>query len=163
MFAISALATAFAAPSPRTRALFDDDWKFHRGDASGASDPKFDDGAWRTLDVPHDWSAEDLPPRAADVLTVRNGTWSFQRGDDAQWSSPAFDDSAWDRVRVPSDWRVASNYTAKDAVGWYAARAILAQLCAILRNYFDGLSLTTTGTAARSTRRTRRWRRYLSW
>ena len=31
--------------------------------------------------------------RAADVLTVRNGTWKFQRGDDAHWSSPAFDDS----------------------------------------------------------------------
>ena len=106
-------------PRPRTLASFDDDWKFHRGDASGASDPKFDDGAWRTLDVPHDWSSEDLPPRAADVLTVRNGTWKFHRGDDAHWSSPAFDDSAWERVRVPSDWRVASNYTAKDAVGWY--------------------------------------------
>ena len=119
MFAISALATAFTAPSPRTRSSFDDAWRFHRGDAAGASDPKFDDGAWRTLDVPHDWSAEDLPPRAADVLTVRNGTWKFHTGDDAQWSSPAFDDAAWERVRVPSDWRVASNYTAKDAVGWY--------------------------------------------
>ena len=119
MLAVSALTLSFATPSPRTLASFDDDWKFHRGDASGASDPKFDDGAWRTLDVPHDWSSEDLPPRAADVLTVRNGTWKFHRGDDAQWSSPAFDDSAWERVRVPSDWRVASNYTAKDAVGWY--------------------------------------------
>ena len=101
MLAVSALTLSFATPSPRTLASFDDDWRFHRGDAAGASDPKFDDGAWRTLDVPHDWSSEDLPPRADDVLTVRNGTWKFHRGDDAQWSSPAFDDAAWERVRVP--------------------------------------------------------------
>jgi len=38
-----------------------EDWRFHRGDASGAEAASFDDSSWRTLDVPHDWSIEDLP------------------------------------------------------------------------------------------------------
>ena len=41
---------------------FTTDWRFHRGDITGAEASSFDDSAWRTLDVPHDWSIEDLPP-----------------------------------------------------------------------------------------------------
>jgi beta-galactosidase len=44
------------------RQLFDGGWRFYRGDASGAERPEFDDSAWRLLDLPHDWSVEDLPP-----------------------------------------------------------------------------------------------------
>jgi len=40
---------------------FSEGWRFHRGDAPGADALGFDDSAWRTLDVPHDWSIEDLP------------------------------------------------------------------------------------------------------
>jgi beta-galactosidase len=40
---------------------FNDDWRFHRGDATGAEAADYDDAQWRTLDVPHDWSIEDLP------------------------------------------------------------------------------------------------------
>jgi hypothetical protein len=40
---------------------FDEGWLFCRGDASGAEAVSFDDGAWRELDLPHDWSIEDLP------------------------------------------------------------------------------------------------------
>lgn len=54
--------SVFAAP--RTTSL-DADWRFLRGDAAGAEQPAFDDSAWRTLDVPHDWSIEDLPPAPA--------------------------------------------------------------------------------------------------
>jgi beta-galactosidase len=42
-------------------ALFDWDWRFHRGGAQGAEAPDFDDSHWRRLDLPHDWSIEDLP------------------------------------------------------------------------------------------------------
>ena len=62
--AASPLAAAQAGPGeagPRER-LFDDGWRFHRGEADGAERPEFDDSKWRTLDVPHDWSIEDLPP-----------------------------------------------------------------------------------------------------
>jgi len=34
------------------------DWKFHLGEAGGASEVDFADEAWRTLDVPHDWAFE---------------------------------------------------------------------------------------------------------
>ncbi|MCF7972480.1 MAG: DUF4982 domain-containing protein, partial [Phycisphaerae bacterium] len=39
---------------------FDADWRFLRGDVPDAQTQDFDDTAWRTLDVPHDWSIEDL-------------------------------------------------------------------------------------------------------
>jgi beta-galactosidase len=47
--------------------VFDDRWRFLRDDAPGAERPDFDDSRWRTLDLPHDWSVEDLPARAADA------------------------------------------------------------------------------------------------
>lgn len=50
--------------STRDRA-FDADWRFHPGDIAGAEQAAFDDSAWRALDVPHDWSIEDLPPAPA--------------------------------------------------------------------------------------------------
>lgn len=42
--------------------LFDHGWSFFRGDAAGAEDPAFDDSKWRRVDLPHDWSIEDLTP-----------------------------------------------------------------------------------------------------
>jgi beta-galactosidase len=40
---------------------FDTGWRFHRGGALSAENPQFDDSGWRLLDLPHDWSIEDLP------------------------------------------------------------------------------------------------------
>jgi len=40
---------------------FDAGWHFHRGDGAAFAAPKFDHGDWRRLDLPHDWSIEDLP------------------------------------------------------------------------------------------------------
>ena len=42
-------------------ALFDSDWKFFRGNVEGAENPSFDDETWRDIDLPHDWSIENLP------------------------------------------------------------------------------------------------------
>ena len=42
--------------------LFDNDWRFYRGDTQGAESPSFDDSSWRLLDLPHDWSVDALPP-----------------------------------------------------------------------------------------------------
>src|SRR3984885_110546 len=42
--------------------LFDSNWRFHRGDVEGAERLEFDDSQWRIVDVPHDWSIENLPP-----------------------------------------------------------------------------------------------------
>jgi beta-galactosidase len=41
--------------------LFDNEWRFHLGGAQGAENPQFDDSHWRKIDLPHDWSIEDLP------------------------------------------------------------------------------------------------------
>ena len=40
---------------------FDADWRFLKDSLSGAEAPDFNDSSWRVLDVPHDWSIEDLP------------------------------------------------------------------------------------------------------
>jgi len=40
---------------------FNTGWKFIRTDVSGAEQSTFDDATWRTLDLPHDYSIEDLP------------------------------------------------------------------------------------------------------
>lgn len=43
---------------------FDVGWKFNPGDVPGAESTTFDDSQWRNLDLPHDWSIEDLPVAA---------------------------------------------------------------------------------------------------
>ena len=45
----------------RTDILFDSDWRFFRGNAEQAEQVTFDDSSWRLLDLPHDWSIEDIP------------------------------------------------------------------------------------------------------
>ena len=42
----------------RTKEALCEAWTFHLGDAEGAEKSAFDDAAWRTLDLPHDWSIE---------------------------------------------------------------------------------------------------------
>ena len=51
--------TVAAKPSvPREVTGMDKNWKFMLGNPSGAEAVAFNDAGWRTLDVPHDWSAE---------------------------------------------------------------------------------------------------------
>jgi beta-galactosidase len=40
---------------------FDSDWHFIKDSIAGAELIGFDDSKWRVLDLPHDWSIEDLP------------------------------------------------------------------------------------------------------
>jgi beta-galactosidase len=60
-----------AEATPRTTQLFDFDWRFFRGDATNAQVPAFDDRQWRLLDLPHDWSIEDLPAPAGRPVGSR--------------------------------------------------------------------------------------------
>jgi beta-galactosidase len=57
--------------------LFDFNWRFHKGGALGAEEPSFDDSSWRVVDLPHDWSIEDLPgtssPFNMDAISQVNG------------------------------------------------------------------------------------------
>ncbi|MDB4920392.1 glycoside hydrolase family 2 TIM barrel-domain containing protein [Mucilaginibacter sp.] len=41
--------------------LFDDNWSFYRGGALSAENESYDDAKWKRVDLPHDWSIEDLP------------------------------------------------------------------------------------------------------
>ncbi len=52
--------TGCAIRSGDTRSIvnFDKDWKFNLGDVKGGESPDFNDSAWRTLNLPHDWSIE---------------------------------------------------------------------------------------------------------
>jgi beta-galactosidase len=48
---------------------FDNDWKFVKDSLTGVEKPDFDDSKWRTLDLPHDWSMEDLAgPQTIDQV-----------------------------------------------------------------------------------------------
>jgi len=40
------------------RVSFNDNWRFLKGDASGAQEIGFDDSSWRELRLPHDWAIE---------------------------------------------------------------------------------------------------------
>jgi beta-galactosidase len=51
----------------RQETLFDFDWKFYRGDAGEAWTSGFDDSGWRELDLPHDWSIENIPGTESPV------------------------------------------------------------------------------------------------
>jgi beta-galactosidase len=110
---------AQSAPAPaaavgnRREQSFDDGWRFLRGDAPGAESPDFNDSAWRTLDLPHDFSVEGLPPRPADgngegalwgtsVLPTRVGPFDTELsagGRDTGWFVGG---TGWYRKRFPS-------------------------------------------------------------
>ena len=53
-----ALLAVLGAAGAERRSSFDENWKFLKGDASGAEQPAFDEKAWRTLNLPHDWAIE---------------------------------------------------------------------------------------------------------
>ncbi len=56
---------------------FDSNWSFFRGGALGAENTNFDDSKWRVLDLPHDWSIEDMPgtssPFGSDAISQISG------------------------------------------------------------------------------------------
>ena len=52
---------------------FDEAWLFHRGDIAEGEKQSLDDSQWRQINLPHDWSIEDIPgtnsPFTADAAT----------------------------------------------------------------------------------------------
>lgn len=120
-----------AAVYAREVSSFDRGWKFARGDQPTADAVAYDDASWRALDLPHDWSIEDLPPREAiapEVLAIP-GRWSFHRGDNAAWKARDFDDRDWEQVTLPDSWEHHSNYTEDNVYGWFRRRIELPPEC----------------------------------
>ncbi len=62
--ALLSLITVFAFADDR-KSCIDDDWKFHYGPAIESINADYDDSAWRTLSLPHDWSVETEAAEAA--------------------------------------------------------------------------------------------------
>src|SRR3569623_932709 len=52
----------------RVHQLFDASWKFHRGDIQNVEKEDLNDQNWRQLNLPHDWSIEDLPNQSDSVI-----------------------------------------------------------------------------------------------
>ncbi len=63
------MSAVFAQSNTQQRTmLFDDNWRFKKDIVIDASSSSFDDTNWRVLDLPHDWSIEDLPNQTADAI-----------------------------------------------------------------------------------------------
>src|SRR5690349_22105766 len=66
---ISFIICVFSAKAQDTRAiLFDKDWRFKKDSLIQAESPDYNDAGWRKLDLPHDWSIEDLPNQEKDSV-----------------------------------------------------------------------------------------------
>ncbi len=56
------------AQPPRIEKLFDENWKFYKGDIANGEREYFDDKDWRDVELPHDWSIEDLPNQCDSII-----------------------------------------------------------------------------------------------
>ncbi|KXU35828.1 hypothetical protein AXK11_05690 [Cephaloticoccus primus] len=94
------LASSSASPSssggPRSKCLFDEQWRFQLGGVAGAEAARFDDSAWRTLDLPHDWSIE-LP---RDPKAPTGGAGGFFQNGIGWYRKTIAVDPAWAGQRV---------------------------------------------------------------
>ena len=52
----------------RTQTLFDDNWKFIKSDIPNGEKQNINDNDWRIVELPHDWSIEDLPNQGDSVI-----------------------------------------------------------------------------------------------
>jgi beta-galactosidase len=100
-FSISALADG------RVTTSFDAGWRFFKGDAKGAQAPAYNDGKWRALSVPHDWSIEgpydQANPTSRGGGYLPAGTGWYRK----QFTLPASD--AKRRVRIEFDGVMANS------------------------------------------------------
>ena len=98
-----------------------DGWRFLRGEAAGAQAPAFDDGAWRTLRLPHDASIEALPSGTAAAASIDGvtGTWRYVVGDDAGWSATACDDQGWKTATLPASLKGVLGNAPENTVVWF--------------------------------------------
>jgi len=102
-------ACAFAVPGDSgdvATANFDDGWLFLRGDAAGAHASGFDASAWRKVDLPHDWSIEDLP------------TSSATNGSAAIWQDCNCPETVGPFSRMKSEGEASTGWVV-GGIGWY--------------------------------------------
>ena len=66
--ALLLLSMSPAAYAQRRETLFDAGWKFFKGDMNDGEKETLNDKDWRTIELPHDWSIEDLPGQSDSVI-----------------------------------------------------------------------------------------------
>jgi len=66
-FSLSFLLSS-SVKAQRIQALFDSAWKFFKGDVPDGERQNVKDADWRTVELPHDWSIEDLPDQSDSVI-----------------------------------------------------------------------------------------------
>jgi len=99
---------------------FDEGWRFRKGDLLGGERVTLNDSSWRKVDLPHDWSIEDLPKKhVTPSLDAISGEWRFQKGDNPEWKSRELDDATWQKVMLPSTWERHSEYRGDNVYGWF--------------------------------------------
>jgi beta-galactosidase len=85
---------------------FDDGWRFLKGNPPDTEKPGFNDSGWRTLDIPHDWSIEDLPGQnGVDIIgpfdrsAIDKGSSGYMVGG-IGWYRKSFTISEEDRDKI---------------------------------------------------------------
>jgi beta-galactosidase len=58
----------FSSRAQRSQILFDSSWKFFRGEVADGERQTINDADWRVVELPHDWSIEDLPGQSDSVV-----------------------------------------------------------------------------------------------
>lgn len=116
---ISFIICVFSAKAQDTRAiLFDKDWRFKKDSLIQAESPDYNDAGWRKLDLPHDWSIEDLPNQEKDSVQGPFTKAAVSKG--------------------------ATGYT-EGGIGWYRKMFTLGQSYAGKQTYilFDGVYMNS--------------------
>jgi len=81
---------------------FDENWRFIRDSIAGAEQVNYDDHTWRKVDLPHDWSVEDLPNQKPgeiigpfDKNAVGGGATGFTMGGTGWYRKHFVTAAAW--------------------------------------------------------------------
>lgn len=61
-------ALTITTKAQRTEMLFDDNWKFNGGSIDGSENDTHNDDSWCKVNLPHDWSVEDLPAQSSNSI-----------------------------------------------------------------------------------------------
>ncbi len=142
--AIAALTATLICPAisafPRTVQSLDENWRFHLGEAPMAIGASFDDGAWRRVDVPHDYVVEGTFTPANPfpaAASSRDESWYPQHG--SLPTQPAVYRKTFD---VPADANGRRLWLEFDGVFsnshyWLNGRAVGAQYSGYTHSRFD--------------------------
>src|SRR6266498_1801881 len=68
LFSLLFFSLTLSSNAQRIQTLFDSSWKFYKGDVTNGEKENINDNDWRNVELPHDWSIEDLPDQSDSVI-----------------------------------------------------------------------------------------------